>query len=151
MSQKAYLAGLLGLNRLVPAALLGLFLCQLLTARVRGADEAADPYDRLYNVIMTRFGPDGKAYAANEASPAISAWSEFPFGDKTYEKFNVALDAFAAIPQARIEEYSAIKRAMLHRHLWEVFDTTFPFDWRRGAWLGRQRFPRSHMDRRVAN
>ena len=140
----------LRIPHLLRVALLVLTLGQLLTGRVRGAEDAADPYDVLYDVIMTRYGPDGKSYVENEASPAISAWSDFPFGDKIYDKFNVALDAFAAIPQARIEEYSDVKRALLQRHLWEVFDTTFPFEWGRGAWSGRQQFPKSHLDRRAA-
>lgn len=131
-------------------ALLVLFLGSLLPLNVRAADEPADPYDVLYDVIMTRYGPDGKSYAENEASPAISAWSDFPFGDKTYGKFNAALDTFAALSQTEIEAYSDIQRALLQRHLWEVFDTTFPFDWTDGGWLGRQPFPRSYLDRRAA-
>jgi len=58
--------------------------------------------------------------------------SEFPFGDKTYKKFNAALDAFAAIPQSKIAAYSDVKRALLQRHLWKVVDTTTPY---RGAAL----------------
>ena len=103
-----------------------LVLSQLLTARDCAAEKAADPYDALYDLIMTRYGPDGKSYAENESSPAIFLLSDFPFGDKTYMKLNAALDAFAALPQAKIEAYSNVKRALLQRHLWEVFDATFP-------------------------
>jgi hypothetical protein len=106
----------------------------LLTGRVEGAEEVADkvaeeavdPCDALYDVIMTRYGQDGKSYAENENSPSIFYFSRFPFGDKTYKKFTAALDAFAALPQAKIEAYSEVKRALLQRHLWKVFDVTFP-------------------------
>ena len=97
-----------------------------------GAEEAADPYDILYDVLMTRYGPDGEPYARDESSPAIHLLSEFPFGDKTLKDFNTALDAFVALPQEAIEAYSVVERALLQRHLWEVFDATFPIPARWG-------------------
>lgn len=86
---------------LLPFAGVGMlvFLFGQLTSRVHGGEDAAAPYDRLYDVIMTRFGPDSKAYGANESSPSIFKESDFPFDDKTFEKFNAALDAFGALPQ----------------------------------------------------
>jgi hypothetical protein len=75
---------------------------------------------------MTRYGPDGKSYAENETVPAIFPNSDFPFGGKTYKKFNAALDAFGALPRKKIEAYSDVKRALLQRHLWAVFDATTP-------------------------
>lgn len=62
------------LQRLVRIALLVLFHGQLLTltGRVRGAEDTADPYDALYDVLMTRYGQDGKSYGDNESSPSIS-------------------------------------------------------------------------------
>lgn len=115
------------------------------------APDAADPYDTLYDVLMTRNGPDGKAYAQNETSPSIFSWSEFPFDDKTFDKFNAALSAFAALPQEDIDEYNDVKRALLQRHLWKVFDTTFNWDWKPDWWWsGRKAFPKTHLDRRIA-
>ncbi|MBC8291407.1 MAG: M56 family metallopeptidase [Planctomycetes bacterium] len=110
-----------------------------------------DPYDELYDVLMTRW-KDGKSYAQNETSPAIFSWSEFPFDDTTFEKFNAAMDAFAALPQEKIEAYSDVKRALLQRHLWKVFDTTFNWDWWKGEWYwgGRKVFPKPHLERRTA-
>ena len=124
-----YLARSLRLPHPVRVALLALFLGQLLTDGVRGAEDAADPYNVLHDVIMTRYGKDGKSYAENETAPVIFKWSDFPFGDKTFKKFNAALDAFAALPQAKIEAYSDIKRALLQRHLWKVVDATNPVSW----------------------
>jgi len=133
---KTHSARSLRLQRLVCVALLVLIPGQMLTGRVCGAEDAADPYDVLYDVIMTRYGKDGKSYAENESSPTIFSSSDFPFGDKTYKKFSAALDAFGALPQTKIEVYSDVKRALLQRHLWKVFDTNF--------------FRRSHSDRRAA-
>lgn len=114
------------------------------------ARKQTDPYDVLYDVVMTRY-KDGKAYAQDETSPSIFAWSEFPFDDRTFEKFVAALDGFAALPQGQIEEYSAVKRALMQRHLWTVFDSTFDWDWKPNWWWsGRKSFPKTHMDRRKA-
>ncbi len=141
------------LHHLACVALLVLVSGQLLSGRVYGAEDTADPYDTLYDVLMMRYGPDGKLYAQNDTTPAIFAWSEFPFDDKTFKKFNAALDAFAALPEAKIEAYSDVKRALLQRHLWKVFDTTFNWDWWKGSWYwgGRKSFPKTHMDRRTAS
>lgn len=113
--------------------------------------DQADPYHTLYDVIMTRYGKDGKAYGRDETSPSIFSWSEFPFDDKTFDKFDAALNAFAALPQNEIDEYSDVKRALLQRHLWKVFDTTFNWDWGPDWWWsGRKSFPKTHLDRRAA-
>ncbi len=125
------------------------FLSGQLTARTHGADDTADPYDTLYDVIMTRYGPDGKAYGSNESSPSIFKESEFPFDDRTYRKLNAALDEFAALSQEKIEAYSDIQRALMQRHLWHVFDATIPFRWiadRSGEYI----WGMSHADRRAA-
>ncbi len=121
---------------------------------VQAADTTLDPYDVLYDVLMTRW-KDGKSYARDETSPAIFAWSEFPFDDKTFKEFDKAMDDFAALPQERIEQYSDVKRALLQRHLWKVFDTTFDWTWWKEKptwyWGGRKYFAKSHMDRRRAS
>jgi len=124
-----------------------------LLASHAGAAEPADPYDVLTDVLMTRIGRDGKSYAQDETSPAIFSWSEFPFDDRTFKKFDAAMDALGALPQEKIEAYSDVQRALLQRHLWEVFDTTFNWNWWKGDWYwgGRKYFPKTHMDRRKAN
>jgi len=137
----------------VRLALLAVVLSQLPTGHVCGAEDAADPYDVLYDVLMTRYGKDGKSYGENETSPALFDRSDFPFGDKTYKKFNVALDAFAELSQAEMEAYSDIQRALLQRHLWKVFDATLPGRQQRLAALvpdGNYPAFRSHADRRAA-
>ena len=55
------------LSRVAPLLFLGLQL----TGPVHGAEDAADPYDALYDVIMNRYMPDGKSYAGDESAPTI--------------------------------------------------------------------------------
>jgi len=138
---------------LVGVAVVGVFLWQLAPGFVQAAEGAADPYVVLYDVLMTRYGADGKSYAENETSPALFELSDFPFGDKTYKKFNAALDAFAALPLAQVKAYSDVKRALLQRHLWKIFDATLPGRQQQlAATFPDRRFPavRSHADRRAA-
>lgn len=91
-----------------------------------GAEEAIDPYDVLYDVIMVRKDSDGKVYGHNEVAPLIYGRSKFPFDDETFPKLTAALERFNALPQIQIEAYGNVKRALLQRHLWAVFDATMP-------------------------
>ena len=59
--------------------IIGLFAGPLSTGDVSGAEEPADPYDVLYDVLMTRRGADGKSYARDETAPSIYGKSHFPF------------------------------------------------------------------------
>lgn len=156
MSQEAYWAHGRRLGHRLGVALLGLCLClclclcQLLAARVCGAEETTDPYDTLYDVVMTRYGRGGKAYGRNETSPAIWRRSEFPFGDRTYKKFCAALDAFAALSQAEIKAYGSVERAVMQRHLWKILDASTPYRWKDHR-TGEPRVARlRHPDRRAA-
>ena len=111
--------------------------------------DQTDPYDALYDVIMTRW-KDGKAYAQHETSPAVFSWSEFPYDDQTFDKFDAALDAFAALPQEKVEQYSDVQRALMQRNLWELFETTFNWEWSSDWWWDGQRaFQKTHMQRRA--
>ena len=115
-----------------------------------GPVSGADPYGALYDVVMTRHGKDGKPHGQNETGPTIFKNSEFPFGDKTYKKFEAAVDRFAALPQAEIETYSEIKRALLQHHLWKVFDKTEPHRWIDSQSKKLRLAQRNHSDRRAA-
>ncbi len=136
-----------GLRRLVRVLLLVLIPGQLLTGCVCGTEDVADPYDVLYDVIMVR--KDGKTKTENETGPMILNLSEFPFDDGTYDRLNAALDGFAALPQERIEAYSDIKRALMQRHLWKVFDAADPVFWKHPH-TGKVKW-RSRKNRRVAS
>lgn len=140
------------LARLACVALFGLAPCQPLTCRANGAEDTADPYDVLYDVIMTRQGPDGKTYAKNESSPTVFELADFPFGDGAFKKFNAALDEFSALPQEQIEAYSEIRRALMQRLLWRVFDVTSSGRWERLASIYPNRIikPQSYSERRLS-
>jgi hypothetical protein len=87
---------------------------------------------------MTRYGADGKTYGENEVTPLIYKYSDFPFDADSHEKLVAALDAFDALPQEKIEAYSNVKRALLHRHLWAVFDHSMHvMAWRKRDSRGR--------------
>lgn len=107
-------------------AILVLMFCQFASVRRAWAEEVKDPYDVLYDVIMVRKDSDGKAYGMNEVAPFIYGRSKFPFDDETFPKLTAALERFNALPQEKIEAYGDVKRALLQRHLWAVFDATIP-------------------------
>lgn len=118
-----------------------LLCCQLPMGEVCVADDTADPYNVLYDVIMARKDSEGNAYSKNEVGPLIYGRSKFPFDDETYPKLTKALVGFNALPQEKIESYGTVKRALLQRHLWVVFDATIPNDYK----------PPTHMERRRAS
>ncbi len=105
-----------------------------------GAEDAADPYDVLYDVIMVRKDSDGKAYSTNEVGPLIYGRSEFPFDNETFPRLTKALERFNALSQAQIESYDTVRRSLLQRHLWVVFDATIP--------KPNDYKPPTHLDRR---
>ena len=117
---------------LLPFAGVGMlvFLSGQLVGRVQGTEYSTDPYDRLYDVIMARKDSEGNAYSKNEVGPLIYARSKFPFDDETYPKLTKALVGFDALPEEKIESYGTVKRALLQRHLWVVFDATIPHDYK---------------------
>ena len=82
----------------VCVALLVLFLGQLLAGRVYGAEDAADPYDTLYDAIMLRQSVDGEVRGHDEVTPLIYGRSEFPFDPTSYKKLDAALHAFESLP-----------------------------------------------------
>lgn len=140
-------------QHLFRVVLFGLFISQVPIDRVCGAEETADPYDVLYDVVMTRFGPDGEAYGTHESSPSIFNGSDFPFDDRTFDKLDAAVDAFGALSQEKIEAYSDIQRALMQRHLWHVFDATLPMSWLTtgpNRKLVKVTRAKSHTDRREA-
>lgn len=107
---------------------------------VAADNDETTPYDTLYDLLLTRW-KDGKPYGRDETSPAVFTFSEFPFDDHTFDKFNSALDAFAALPQEKIEQYSDIQRALMQRNLWYFFEYTFNWDWPKDWWWGRASDP----------
>jgi hypothetical protein len=95
---------------------------QVMLPQLCRATEPADPYDALYDVIMTRKSKDGKTFGREHAAPLIWNSSGYLLDGKTHRRFIAALDTFGALSQKEIEAYSDLKRALLQRHLWAVFD-----------------------------
>ena len=101
---------------------LGLACCLLATTQPSRADERGDPYDALYDVIMTRRAPDGTAHGQDYHAPLIWFQSSYLLSEPTHSKFIDALDRFNTLSEEEIEAYGVLKRALLQRHLWAVFD-----------------------------
>ena len=100
-----------------------LLVCCLLTSnRPCQADEQADPYDALYDVIMTRRAPDGRLHGRDYHTPLIWFESSYLLNKPTHSKFLDALDRFNTLSDEEVEAYGDLKRALLQRHLWAVFD-----------------------------
>lgn len=127
-------------QRLLRAGMLALISGLVSIDNILGQQDTADPYDVLYDVIMVRKDSNGKPYATKEVGPLIYGRSEFPFDNDTFPKLTAALAAFNALPQEEIDAYGSVKRALLQRHLWVVFDATIPNDYK----------PPTHLDRRRA-
>ena len=106
------------LRQLLCVAMYALILCQLLAGSVCLAEDTADPYDMLYDVIMVRKGPDGKAYGKNEVGPFIYDRSEFPFDSKTFPQLVTAACGCCCEIQAeshRVSPPMAAKRGVTDR------------------------------------
>ncbi|MEO8350896.1 MAG: hypothetical protein ABI680_04140 [Chthoniobacteraceae bacterium] len=88
------------------------------------AVEPPDPYDALYNLVTGRQGPGGETVGLDSPFPLIWNNSRFLFNEGQSRKLIDALDAFNALPQEKIRGYGSVKRALLQRHLWTVFDWT---------------------------
>ena len=97
---------------------------QIAQASSKGEATTTDAYDKLYDLIMVRKDSDGVEYGRREVSPPIYGRSGFPFDDETYPKLTAALDRFSALSQAEIAAYGSVKRALMQRQLWVVFDAT---------------------------
>lgn len=105
-------------------------------AQTTPAEETQDPFDALYDVIMVRDtsavqdwqkgfssgATDPLAYEENAVTPLLWKDSRFLVRGITHSRFVEALDAFGALSQDQVEAYPPVKRALLQRHLWAVFD-----------------------------
>lgn len=102
--------------------LIALLLVACFVQRVRA--ETSDPYDALYDLIMIRQAKDGTFYGADSAFPLAYRDSRYLFADQKTGAFLKALDSFTALSNEEIADYGPVKRALLQRHLWTVFDWT---------------------------
>ena len=103
--------------------------CLQLTALLLGpfagwSQSEPDPYDALYDSIMVRQSSDGLTSGKDEAAPLLWRESRFLLKEEGFQKLAQALRDFAALSPAEAKKYPALKRALLQRHLWTVFDWT---------------------------
>jgi hypothetical protein len=96
--------------------------CHLSLTQICHSEELTDPYDQLYDIIVTRTTHDGKTYGENTAVPLLWNSSSYLLDDETHQRFVAALDRFSALSTEEINAYGNIRRALLQRHLWAVFD-----------------------------
>ncbi|MGI9239473.1 MAG: hypothetical protein ACR2RV_01655 [Verrucomicrobiales bacterium] len=113
-----------------------LFLLMLLMVRATWADVAADAFDALYDSIMIRDASDyrewqkvmgghvpvGETVGQDAVSPLIWRDSRYLIEGDTHARFTRALDQFSALSDEEIEALPDVKRAIMQRHLWALFD-----------------------------
>ena len=99
-----------------------LVCCLLTSIPLCRADDQADPYDAVHDVIMTRRAENGNSYGQDYHAPLIWFQSSFLLKEPTHSKFVDALDRFNTLSAKQVEAYGDLKRALLQRHLWAVFD-----------------------------
>jgi len=102
---------------------------QFIAIQIVLAQDSSDPYDALYDIIMLRQLEDGTTIGANAVSPLIWSESQTLIKGESHSKFVQALDRFSTLQQTEIKAYGNVKRAVMQRLLWAVFDwTTGPTD-----------------------
>ena len=86
------------------------------------AEVLPDPYEALYDAIMIRQKSSGETIGRDSNSPLIFYGSRYLIRGETHTKFVDALDRFSALSQNAIESHGPVKRALMQRHLWSIFD-----------------------------
>jgi len=92
------------------------------------------PWNRLHRALFVRTGADGRE-SAHEVDPLIWGNTRHPLDEPARGRGLAALDAFLAGHAERLVE-APIKRAMLQRDLWAVFDH---LAWVPDAWAHSRR------------
>lgn len=85
---------------------------------------APDPnhiWNRLHRVLFVRTAPDGKEYGVDQLDPLLWANTKFLLDDPSHERALKVLDEFLAKHAEKLTD-DPLKRAILQRDLWAVFD-----------------------------
>ena len=85
-------------------------------------------WNRLYRALYRRESPDGKEYGFDELDPLLWARTKYLLVDPGYGSAIGVLDEFLT-SHGELEVKDPLKRAILQRDLWAVFD------WTTGTWL----------------
>lgn len=87
--------------------------------------DVSHKYEALYDAIMVRDTSLYPGYTDDPVAPLIWKSSRFLVEDESKERFLSAINDFASLSDAEIDELSHLQRAILQRHLWAVFDVSF--------------------------
>lgn len=103
------------------------FIAIAVISQTGSANETADPFDVLFDIITIRKASDGSVITTESETPQLWKNSRYLVDDGAQEKLHNALKAFDGLPKETIKSYAPLKRAILQHHLWCVFDwTTIP-------------------------
>lgn len=93
------------------------------------ANETADPFDVLFDIVTIRKAPDGTVVVPEAETPRLWKNSRYLVEDGAKKKLQDALQALESLPQKEMESHTPMQRAVLQHHLWCIFDwTTIPAD-----------------------
>jgi hypothetical protein len=113
----------------------------------------ADPqhlWNRLHATLWVRTGPDGNSYGVDRLDPLLWFETKHLLEGKSHEQAVAVLDEFLA-KQGEALVKDPLKRAILQRDLWEVFDwTTGPGANTQDAYLLRASPSRRALQTRLA-
>jgi len=106
---------------------------------------SADPnhiWNRLHRALFVRTAPDGKEYGADQLDPLLWANTKFLLEGSSHERAVNALDEFLAKHAEKLIN-DRLKRAILQRDLWAVFD------WSANHWDAGNEVRRRELQKRL--
>jgi hypothetical protein len=107
-------------------------------------------WNRLHRALWVRVGSDGKEYGHDRLDPLLWTWTKYLLEGKSHEQAIAALDEFLAEHGEKLVN-DPLKRAILQRDLWAVFDwTAEPNANTREAYSQRPSPPRRALQIRLA-
>ena len=107
-------------------------------------------WNRLHRALWVRIGPDGKEYGHDRRDPLLWTETKYLVEGKPHELAIAVLDEFLATHGEKLVN-DPLKRAILQRDLWAVFDwTAEPGADPAGAHLRRASSPRRTLQLRLA-
>lgn len=81
------------------------------------------PWNAVHRIFYTRQFSNGDVYQHDAAfDPPWSTWSRFYSNEEFHARVIDVLDSFLKLPEAGVERQPAVRRAILLRDLWPVFD-----------------------------
>jgi hypothetical protein len=104
------------------------------------------PWNRLYRTLWVRTSPIGTPFGADRLDPLLWSDSRYLLDGESHRNALAVIDEFINVKGERLIE-DPVKRAILQRDLWEIFD------WSIGSkWMPEKSLPREReaLQRRLA-